>query len=177
VKNPKNKGGSFERDVARTLSLWVSNNRHDDLIWRTATSGAKATVSVRSGKKVKTHIGDLMAVERHREANVLTSRFIIECKHVRNLRWDALVYGTPESGNTIIPFWRKLLREANTHKRMPMLIAKQNGVNPVMAIQFSIKGLMPLIVCHRFSDPMYVYNLEVVVGTSFLSFMKQRIIL
>lgn len=174
MKNPKAKGSAFERFVAKTLSLWISNNKHDDLLWRSATSGGRATVAVQKGKRVKTGMGDLVAVERHRQANILINDFVIECKNVKNLRWDALVYGTPESGQTIIPFWRKLLKECSVHNKKPMLIAKQNNAEPVVCIQKKMKSLSPLMVSYRMSDPIFVYDLQdLCTHVSFSSFCKQ----
>lgn len=173
--NAKKKGGAFERKVAKALSLWVSNNKNDDLLWRSATSGGKATVARRKdGKKVKTQMGDLIAVDRHREANILISKFFIECKHVKNLRLDALVYGLPASGQTIIPFWHKLIDESKKYGKQPMLIARQNGtLFSIMAIQKRLRQISPLIISTRFEDSVYIYNFEEVIAhVSFLSFNK-----
>jgi hypothetical protein len=171
--NPKRKGGAFERVVAKALSLWVSRNQHDDLLWRSATSGGRATVASQKGKRVKTGMGDIVAVERHREANILINDFIIECKNVKNLRWDALLYGTPTSGQTILPFWKKLLEESTRHNKSPMLIAKQNGADPVVCIQRKVKHLSPLLVCYRFENPIFIYDLEdLCTGVTFSAFCR-----
>jgi hypothetical protein len=55
------KGGQFERDVARNLSLWWSKDKRDDLCWRSSQSGGRATVRHRKGKKTAGHCGDLCA--------------------------------------------------------------------------------------------------------------------
>lgn len=56
-----NKGGPFERLLATALSLWWSKGKRDDLAWRTAGSGARATVRGRKGKRTAGHVGDLGA--------------------------------------------------------------------------------------------------------------------
>lgn len=53
------KGGQFERETARELSLWASNGRSDDLLWRSSQSGGRATVRHRKGKTTQGHYGDL----------------------------------------------------------------------------------------------------------------------
>jgi hypothetical protein len=35
-KKPSKKGGKFERDMSRKLSLWWSYGNNDDLIWRSS---------------------------------------------------------------------------------------------------------------------------------------------
>jgi len=37
------KGSSFEREICTILSKWWTNNERDDVFWRTAGSGARAT--------------------------------------------------------------------------------------------------------------------------------------
>lgn len=57
------KGSEFERETCRLLSLWWSNGRHDDLFWRTATSGARATARAKKGKKTRSHAADICATD------------------------------------------------------------------------------------------------------------------
>jgi len=41
----KAKGASFERDICRRLSLWVSAGKQEDVFWRSAMSGGRSTVA------------------------------------------------------------------------------------------------------------------------------------
>ncbi len=59
------KGGQFERDICRSLSLWWSGGKHDDLFWRTAGSGGRATVRRKKGKGTKGHAGDITNTSKH----------------------------------------------------------------------------------------------------------------
>ncbi len=52
------KGGSFEREVCKLLSLWLSEGEDDDLLWRSSNSGGRATIRGRKGKQT-THVGDI----------------------------------------------------------------------------------------------------------------------
>lgn len=79
------KGGSFERDVCRQLSLWWSSGRTDDLFWRTAGSGARATTRAKTGKKTAGHHGDITATTP--EGKPLTDKFAIELK--RGYNWHS----------------------------------------------------------------------------------------
>jgi len=58
-KNSKAKGGAFERDVAKRLSLWYSNGKRDDVFYRTASSGGRATMRFKKGQHTANAAGDL----------------------------------------------------------------------------------------------------------------------
>ena len=59
----KNKGSNFEREICKKLSLWWTDGQNDDIFWRTASSGGRATQ--RSKKKQKTfgQYGDVQATD------------------------------------------------------------------------------------------------------------------
>lgn len=59
----KAKGGQFERDICRELSLWWTGGRRDDIYWRTSTSGGRATSRAKKGKKTHGQYGDIQATD------------------------------------------------------------------------------------------------------------------
>lgn len=59
--NKAAKGGIFEREVARQLSLWWSDGQADDWFWRTAGSGGRATNRAKRGKSTANSAGDIGA--------------------------------------------------------------------------------------------------------------------
>ena len=72
------KGAQWERDVARTLSQWWSKKGDDDLFWRTHSSGARATVRSKRGKKTRGQYGDLCAVDSR--GRTFTKAFVVSLK-------------------------------------------------------------------------------------------------
>lgn len=117
----KGKGASFEREVCKKLSLWITNGEREDCLWRSAISGGRATVAYSKGKEVR-QAGDVCAVSP--EGHALTDHWYIECKHVRKLGLDQfLIKGT----GPLAKFWEKCRKEAARYKRAPVIIAKQNG--------------------------------------------------
>lgn len=61
------KGGSFEREICKILSLWWTQENavpRDDVFWRTAGSGARATTRRKSGKQTFGQCGDIQAVDQ-----------------------------------------------------------------------------------------------------------------
>lgn len=59
----KGKGSKFERDTCRMLSLWWSGNARDDIFWRSAASGAMATMRRKKNKDTFGQCGDVAAVD------------------------------------------------------------------------------------------------------------------
>ena len=57
------KGSQFERDLCRRLSEWWTAGARDDVFWRTAGSGGRATVRRKRGKMTAGAAGDIMATD------------------------------------------------------------------------------------------------------------------
>ena len=133
----KQKGSHFERVICKQLSLWVSGGEREDLFWRSAMSGGRATVGKRKGKDHAAHAGDISAT--HSQGHVLTDHWYIECKAYRNLAIEsAMIKGI----GTLAKFWRETCYQATQHKKMPMLIAKQNNT-PILMIVPKATHLSP----------------------------------
>lgn len=58
-KGNPGKGGNFEREMSKKISLWASHGEHDDWVWRTSSSGARAKTRAKQGKKTSNSYGDL----------------------------------------------------------------------------------------------------------------------
>lgn len=126
VVNGKQKGSAFERTVCRLLSQWVSHGKHDDLYWRSAMSGGRATVAKKKGIDVR-QAGDITSVSP--EGHALTDLFYLECKFYRDLQIDSFIL---DNKGKLAEFWRVAKREAKRHNRLPMLIAKENRREPII---------------------------------------------
>lgn len=55
------KGGDFEREFAKELSLWWTSGARDDIFWRTSGSGARATTRGATGRRTEGSYGDITA--------------------------------------------------------------------------------------------------------------------
>ena len=116
----KAKGAAFERGICKLLSLWVSGGALEDLFWRSAMSGGRATVAHRKGINVRQG-GDICSVSP--EGHSLTDNFYIECKHLKKISLDSLIKGV----GPLIKIWRDTRKAAKRHDKTPMLIFRQNG--------------------------------------------------
>ena len=72
------KGGGFEREMCKLLSLWWSHNKRDDIFWRTAGSGGRATVRRKQGLRTADSAADMMA--SHESGKPLTNACLFEMK-------------------------------------------------------------------------------------------------
>lgn len=59
----RGKGSQFERDLCRQLSLWWTNGSRDDVFWRSAQSGGRATFRAKKGKQTFGSYGDIAATD------------------------------------------------------------------------------------------------------------------
>lgn len=124
----KAKGGAFERDTCKKLSRWVSGGAHEDLFWRSAMSGGRATVGGRKGLMLRRQAGDITAVSP--EGHKLTDRFYVECKHLREIDFKGLITGK----GALLKIWRKTLTEARTYGKEPLLVIRQNRWPTLMCL-------------------------------------------
>jgi len=132
----KSKGSAFERKIAKTLSLWLTNGADDKQLIRSVLSGGWGGARVADGWR---QVGDLApngpAGENFRRY------YAVECKHHRNI--DLYGLWTREKG-TIIAWWTKLLAETKAvggRPIYPILIFCSNNM-PTMV------GMLPETVPH-----------------------------
>jgi len=122
------KGSAFERLCCKRLSRWLSHGERDDLFWRSAMSGGRATLQLRQDIINKAQSGDMTAISA--EAYAFAAEHFIECKHYKDLGFGrGLICQT----GTIWTFWQRACREAAKHGKIPILIARQN-LYPIVAI-------------------------------------------
>jgi hypothetical protein len=126
--NSKQKGSSFEREICRALSLWMSHGKQEDVFWRSAMSGGRSTVAFGKGKRLATQAGDLSCI--HPVGNAFASRFLVECKFYADLNFLGLLTGK----GRLMEFWGEVLVQAAAYSKLPMLIAKQNRVLPIVCL-------------------------------------------
>lgn len=76
--NKGRKGGEFEREIAYSFSRWWTNGQRDDIFWRSASSGGRATNRTRAAKTTEGHYGDLAAT--HPSGKPFTDLITLEMK-------------------------------------------------------------------------------------------------
>lgn len=169
----KAKGSAFERLVCKELSLWVSNGIRDDLYWRSAMSGGRASVRFKKTNKTSsTQAGDITAIDPL--GKPLLDVFCIECKTYKALHYQSLLFLKPKD-SSFVGFWTQARDAANDHNLTPMLIAKQNkNAEPVVCL--NTKGLNKLNGSTYAETYLYssVLDLYVFIMTDFFKAFKLK---
>jgi hypothetical protein len=83
-KNSKNKGNSFERQIAKQLSLFLSKGERDDLVWRNTSSGARFTNRFKKGMQTENQSGDISYT--HELSIPFFTKFNVECKAYQDIK-------------------------------------------------------------------------------------------
>lgn len=152
--NTKQKGNTFERDCSRMLSLWWTNGKRDDAIWRSASSGALTTVG--KGRYLE-HSGDFAATDE--EATLLFKHVIIEAKRGYNRYSMQDLLDVPIESQSKNPVWQmvtKLGQSCYEQGKLGMLIWKRDRrVTLVFLRNHPSKGVAwPCDVCwYTLLDP------------------------
>jgi len=119
-----NKGSSFEREWCKKLSLWVSDGKKDDVFWRTAGSGARATSRKKQGKCTCNSEGDMGCLDP--EYSWFLDFFLVEMKRgYPDWRLDHFLQKKPPKGG-LIDVWNRLAKDARAAEKSPLLIFKQD---------------------------------------------------
>ena len=155
------KGGSFELEIAKKLSLWLTSFKRDDLVCRTDTSGGRATVRTKKKKETNKYLyGDL----KHSDdlAKPLFDKWSIECKTGyatksklkdgtnKIVNWDVLdLLDSKQKNPTLWQMWFQCTIDASLSRRQPILIFRRN----LKSICVAITADYYLRLCKYFNYP------------------------
>ncbi len=181
----KSKGSQFERDVCKKLSNWISYDLRDDLFWRSAMSGGRATVGMKKGIVRSNQAGDITSIDPLGQN--LIDTFVIECKFYKNIQLHSLLFGTPKN-NSIFEFWRVLNEKASELNKDPMLIIKQNGMPTLLCIRESSStvkkrnfnrilsedyDMIPLAIFKHTGPAIYLYEFHYFLNIVYPSIIEE----
>jgi hypothetical protein len=130
------KGSNWERRLAKSLSLWITDCESKDVLWRSQTSGARATLRAKSGGvKLDTQIGDIALADHESEVGRwFITHVVVEAKFLKKQNFWPGAEGT----KTLFRFWDKLTSQAHEAKRTPLLIFKTNFQDALMFMPFPL---------------------------------------
>lgn len=159
----KQKGSTFEREICRRLSLWITDGKRSDVFWRSAMSGGRATVARKHGADVR-QAGDITAVAP--EGHALTDVVFIECKHYAKLDIESFVL---KNQGTLAKFWAVACKEALARCKEPWLIVRQNRCDILLITSDrtgSVSGGFMAHVLLRNAQPVNIWRLDDVLAKS-----------
>ena len=152
----KQKGSQFEREICVKLSKWVTNGEREDVFWRSAMSGGRATVGHKRGKQHSTQVGDISCI--HPSGHRLSEAFAIECKFYADLNYQSLIIGKGK----LLQFWAEIRKQAKRYEKEPFLVAKQNRFPTVVCLTLDGMHHIGLGIQHTLliSRPFDLYILD-----------------
>lgn len=159
-----NKGGQFERDIARTLSLWWTNGERDNVFWRSSMSGGRATVRARKGQNTNYLAGDLTATDPI--GAPLIESTVVELKRGYK-RWCILdlVDSKKPSSSVLASFLDQVEEELKQAKvKSFLLICKRDGREPIVLFPYNISSVHSTI--------HFCYKGEHIMVTTLSEFLK-----
>jgi hypothetical protein len=140
------KGGNFEREVSKDLSLWWSNGERDDIFWHTGGSGSRFTSRRKQNKDTAYQGGDITFTDPIGEP--LIKMFSIELKTGYGSKrkskaqrrkvitnWALMDFLDSNQGLPIFgEFWAQSLEDAELSGREPLLIFRRNMMKRCIAL-------------------------------------------
>jgi len=155
-RNTGAKGGEWERDLSKMLSLWWTHGDRDDVIWRTHGSGSRATTRSRKGLGTLGAAGDLMATDPIAEP--LFAYWLAEAKRGYKLAGDNsaainLLYWLDKQPShkppLLFQWWLKAEQERRIHQRHEAVIMfRRTAKMPVIMMRAEHFGDM-----HHYNGP------------------------
>jgi hypothetical protein len=127
----KHKGSAFEREIARTLSLWWTKGERDDIFARTMSSGAWGTGRAKLGRRTANQYGDLQAIDPIGQPLIDICCFELKIGYGN---WSFLdMLDRPAKTNTTIQeFLSQAMKSGELARRHPVVIAKRDRRVPII---------------------------------------------
>ncbi len=136
-----NKGSNFEREICKLLSLWWTNNKRDDVFWRTSGSGARATTRSKIKQKTFGQYGDVQATDPIGQP--LIDLCTIEIKRGYSKSTFADLIEESQTANAKPCMYAKFIQQARQdHNKAGsfswMLIIKRDRRKPIIIIPYTM---------------------------------------
>lgn len=128
-----NKGSPFERHIAKTLSLWLSEGEDDSWVWRTSQSGGRATTRAKKGDRTSGAYGDLTFTDQR--ASWFFDLFSCELKCGYKQADLSSTIDSQQSKPQLLVFWEQCLRDVEASgAHEGMLILKRDRKRELVII-------------------------------------------
>ncbi|KON32543.1 hypothetical protein AC477_02845 [miscellaneous Crenarchaeota group-1 archaeon SG8-32-1] len=133
------KGSVYEREICKKLSLWWTDGVRDDIYWRTASSGGRATARKKMGKSTVGQYGDVQATDPI--GKPLTDLCTIEIKRGYTSETFANLIERHQNPKVKECLYERFIKQATDEKiqaRTPywLLIVKRNAREPIVLMSY-----------------------------------------
>jgi len=137
------KGSAFERLICKEISLWWSDDKDDDIFWRTHGSGARATSRSSRGKATKGQYGDICAVDTRGIALTKLVTFSIKRGYAKTTLGDLIDAGERNTEPMFSKWIREAVRDADRAGTDGwMIIIKRNSRSTIVFMNLHLKMML-----------------------------------
>ena len=162
MARPNAKGSGFEREVAKQLSLWSSNNKDAFIFSRRSGSGGAArdiTGSTGSG-------GDIFADKQ--AGKWLTNHTVFELKFYQDLKGDLWNYLADGKGGKLEEFIKQSKSSAKPYNRTWTLIFKCNRYAAFVLTDSKClqEVIQDPVIIKRSEGDLYLFKFEKLLSSS-----------
>ena len=181
-RGKKGKGSKFEREVCKTLSLWWTKGKTDDVFWRTAGSGARAKVRSKTKRATFGQHGDIQAtdpigqplidlisIELKRGYSSNTFADLVEPRQHHKPKPDAyelfIRQAMQDAKNAKTPFWMLIIKRDRREASVFIPLSLYNELTDHM----SFRKLPKMRMRVRFTNK----KIHTIFGTTLSNFLSQ----
>lgn len=157
----KAKGGAFEREICVVLSEWWTSGDRDDVFYRSASSGGRATRRGAKRKATVGHYGDVAAMDE--VGRPLLSLLVIECKTgYSGISVDDFIDWPTDKPHKLLKFVEQAMKSWAAAGSMSwMLIIRRYGKVVSALFPRSLwKSLLKVGVCVANAVPLAKVNIQ-----------------
>lgn len=142
MTNSSNKGSAFERKVCKELSLWWTEDKRDDVFWRTSQSGGRATTRRKKSQKTAYSYGDVTFIDPIGKPFIDNCLLELKCGYTNEI--EVLDFIDKTKGKPqLLKWWEKAEKENKIAKREYILIIfKRNFHKPCVFISQQLLSKM-----------------------------------
>jgi len=138
------KGSQFERDICKLLSKWWTGGKRDDVFWRTAGSGARATMRSKKNQNTFGQYGDVQATDPIGQP--LIDLCTIELKRGYSQDTFANLLEDSTTHNAVPCMYAKFIAQAKGDSRKAftpwwLLIVKRDRRKPIVIFPRTLFGM------------------------------------
>jgi len=165
--NPKDIGTNFEREIAKEISLWLTNNQDNKIVWRTVTSGGWYTTENNKSNNlsIPTQAGDLTVINP--TYSIFSDNLYIELKKRKNVSFWC-IFNNEYSKDSLLGIWEDTVDKSKKLEKFPVLIIRQTYNKHILFVtndelkdKIDVCNIEPRMYFKTISgNTGYVYNLR-----------------
>jgi len=158
------KGSGFEREMAKTFSLWWTDGKRDDIFWRTSNSGGRAGARSKKGLTTSGQAGDMGFTDPIGKPLIDWFTFEFKRGYQQSVLHDFIDHPNGNPGS--LRNWEKWIAHVYLeHKKAGskswMIVHRRNGRQPLVMVPQSLFDKNPFAMARcYFPQANMIFNVR-----------------